>query len=175
MPDSVRQAAKEGVDASVHYPDPQCRELRAALSQAEGVPEDWILCGNGAADLIFGLALAEKPRRALVWAPGFTSTSRPSMRSVSGGLPAPAAGGRLCLPDGGPGGGGAGDGHALFLQSPEPHGSGGFGGVCGGAAGSLPPDRNPLRGGRVFSWNFWIRRSAFPPSLLWELWKTCLC
>ncbi len=71
MPDSVRQAAKEGVDASVHYPDPQCRELRAALSQAEGVPEDWILCGNGAADLIFGLALAEKPRRALVWAPGF--------------------------------------------------------------------------------------------------------
>ena len=71
MPDAVRQAAKEGVDASIHYPDPQCRALRAALSEAEGVPADQILCGNGAADLIFGLALAIKPKKALVWAPGF--------------------------------------------------------------------------------------------------------
>lgn len=71
MPDAVRQAAKEGVDAAVHYPDPQCRALRAALSKAEGVPAEQILCGNGAADLIFGLALAVKPKKALVWAPGF--------------------------------------------------------------------------------------------------------
>ena len=43
----------------------------AALGEAEGVPKDWILCGNGAADLIFRLALAKRPRHALVLAPTF--------------------------------------------------------------------------------------------------------
>ena len=42
-----------------------------ALGEAEGVPKDWILCGNGAADLIFRLALAKRPRHALVLAPTF--------------------------------------------------------------------------------------------------------
>lgn len=81
MPDSVRQAAKEGVDASIHYPDPQCRALRAALAEAEQIPEEQILCGNGAADLIFGLALAVKPKKALVWAPGFNEYEQ-ALRAV---------------------------------------------------------------------------------------------
>ena len=41
------------------------------LAVAEGVPAEWLLCGNGAADLIFRLALAAKPRTALVTAPTF--------------------------------------------------------------------------------------------------------
>ena len=53
------------------YPDPLCRALREKLAAAEGVPAEWLLCGNGAADLIFRLALAEKPRTALVTAPTF--------------------------------------------------------------------------------------------------------
>ena len=53
------------------YPDPLCRELRAKLALHEGVPADHILCGNGAADLIFRLVWAKKPRRALVTAPTF--------------------------------------------------------------------------------------------------------
>lgn len=47
------------------------RALTAALSQTEAVPKAWILCGNGAADLVFRLALAEKPKHALVLAPTF--------------------------------------------------------------------------------------------------------
>ena len=35
MPESVRQAAKDAIDASVCYPDPQCEELKAAI-EAEG-------------------------------------------------------------------------------------------------------------------------------------------
>ena len=53
------------------YPDPLCRTLRAALSRAEGVPQEHILCGNGAADLIFRLVWAAKPHKALVTAPTF--------------------------------------------------------------------------------------------------------
>ena len=48
-----------------------CRALREKLAVAEGVPAEWLLCGNGAADLIFRLALAAKPRTALVTAPTF--------------------------------------------------------------------------------------------------------
>ena len=48
-----------------------CRELRAKLALHEGVPAEQILCGNGAADLIFRLVWARKPRRALVTAPTF--------------------------------------------------------------------------------------------------------
>ncbi len=47
------------------------RALRKKLSGTLGVPPQSILCGNGAADLIFRLALAEKPKRALVTAPTF--------------------------------------------------------------------------------------------------------
>lgn len=35
------------------YPDPYCRALRAAIAAAEGVPEEYILCGSGAAELIY--------------------------------------------------------------------------------------------------------------------------
>ncbi|WP_434309105.1 pyridoxal phosphate-dependent aminotransferase [Hominifimenecus sp. rT4P-3] len=71
MPESVRAAAKAGVDLAEHYPDPFCRKLREAISAAEDVRPEEIICGNGAADLIFGLVLAKKPRRALLWSPGF--------------------------------------------------------------------------------------------------------
>lgn len=71
LPTGVAAAITNALPTADRYPDPLCRELRAALAGAEGVPADWILCGNGAADLIFRLALAVRPRRALLPAPTF--------------------------------------------------------------------------------------------------------
>lgn len=71
LPAGVEAAITNALPTADRYPDPLCRELRAALAGAEGVPADWILCGNGAADLIFRLALAVRPRRALLPAPTF--------------------------------------------------------------------------------------------------------
>ncbi len=71
MPEGVRQAAKEAVDASVSYPDSQCEELTYAIAKKEGVPPEWIFCGNGAADVIFSFMLAQKPERALLPVPSF--------------------------------------------------------------------------------------------------------
>ena len=34
------------------YPDPMYRELRCALSRKLELPEEWILCGTGASELI---------------------------------------------------------------------------------------------------------------------------
>ena len=58
LPEGVAQAIREALAEADRYPDPLCRTLRAALSRAEGVPPEQILCGNGAADLIFRLVWA---------------------------------------------------------------------------------------------------------------------
>jgi threonine-phosphate decarboxylase len=71
IPESVVKAAAEGAALCAAYPDTQCRELKAALAAHEGIPAENIVCGNGAADLIFALALALRPKRALLIAPGF--------------------------------------------------------------------------------------------------------
>lgn len=72
LPDGVREAAAAALTRSERYPDPLCRALRRAIGQAEGVDENWCLCGNGAADLIYRAALAIRPRRAVVTAPAFS-------------------------------------------------------------------------------------------------------
>ncbi|WP_455500535.1 threonine-phosphate decarboxylase CobD [Gemmiger sp.] len=71
LPAGVAAAVTAALSTADRYPDPLCRELCAALAEAEGVPAEQILCGNGAADLIFRLVLALRPRQALLPAPTF--------------------------------------------------------------------------------------------------------
>lgn len=71
LPEGVRQAVIDSLSTADQYPDPLCRRLRAAIGAFEGVDPSHILCGNGAAELIFRLVLAVKPKRALVPAPTF--------------------------------------------------------------------------------------------------------
>lgn len=71
VPEGVREALRSAAGRVDRYPDPLCRELRRALSRQEGVPEGDILCGSGAAALIFRAAQALQPKRALVTAPTF--------------------------------------------------------------------------------------------------------
>lgn len=72
MPLQVEKAAIEGVRQSARYPDPHCRQLVYHIGQAERIATEYILCGNGAADIIFRLVLALKPQKALVTAPTFS-------------------------------------------------------------------------------------------------------
>lgn len=72
MPEGVRDAALRAVAGGIHYPDPRCRELVAALAVHEGIPSSGILCGNGAADLIYRFAYALRPQKALLCAPTFS-------------------------------------------------------------------------------------------------------
>jgi len=76
MPNTVREALIFHFDTYTRYPDSQCRELRSAISRHENVPEDYILCGNGAADLIYRLCYALRPCKALVLAPTFSEYER---------------------------------------------------------------------------------------------------
>lgn len=71
-PERVRQAAADSLRHMDRYPDPCCRELAQAIARHEGVPEGYVLCGGGAAELIFSYCAALRPRRALELAPTFS-------------------------------------------------------------------------------------------------------
>lgn len=71
LPQGIIDAVRMSVPQADRYPDPHCRNLRERLAEHEQLPADWIMCGNGAADLIYRLVLAERPQRALVLAPTF--------------------------------------------------------------------------------------------------------
>ncbi|MBS4960323.1 MAG: threonine-phosphate decarboxylase [Clostridiales bacterium] len=71
LPEGVKKAVISALDHAQKYPDPLCRRLTKAISVAESVPEEWILCGNGAADLIFCLCHGFQPQNGLVFVPTF--------------------------------------------------------------------------------------------------------
>ena len=71
LPEGVAKAITAALATADRYPDPLCRALRAKLAVHEKMPMEHILCGNGAADLIFRLVWAAKPRTALLPAPTF--------------------------------------------------------------------------------------------------------
>lgn len=76
LPEGVSAAAAAAIGDAGRYPDPLCRALRKKLSAVHGVPMEQIVCGNGAADLIWRLAAALRPKQAAVPAPGFAEYER---------------------------------------------------------------------------------------------------
>ncbi len=71
MPQSVKKAACDGVEAAVSYPDISCRDLKKKLSEKIQMPKEYLIFGNGAAEVIFSVVHALKPAKTLVTAPGF--------------------------------------------------------------------------------------------------------
>ena len=71
-PHSVRHAVMRSAGVLERYPDVKCRDLRRKLSDLLHLPAHWITCGNGAAELIYTVALARRPKKALVICPGFS-------------------------------------------------------------------------------------------------------
>lgn len=67
----IVEAAKESVMDMGHYPDVECRRLRKAISGMEKVDANDIICGNGAAEIIFNIVAALKPEKVLFLAPTF--------------------------------------------------------------------------------------------------------
>ena len=81
LPESARDAARRVLCESARYPDSFCRALREAIAKEYRVPVEWIFCGNGAADIIYRIAYAARPRRALLLAPCFAEYERTLRRA----------------------------------------------------------------------------------------------
>ena len=75
-PDGVLQAISENLGTIHRYPDPGCTALLRALAEHEKVPQEQILCGNGAAELIFSYCEALRAKTAMELAPTFSEYSR---------------------------------------------------------------------------------------------------
>lgn len=72
MPQGVKNVLAEHIDEYSRYPDINCTKLKKAISAHENVSVDCIVCGNGAADLIYRIVRSLKPKTALVPAPTFS-------------------------------------------------------------------------------------------------------
>ncbi len=71
-PEAVRQAVRDSLEQMDRYPDPYCRRLVQAISRFEGVAAERILCGNGAAELIYSYCEAANIRLGVELAPTFS-------------------------------------------------------------------------------------------------------
>ncbi|MFV0467077.1 MAG: pyridoxal phosphate-dependent aminotransferase [Lachnospiraceae bacterium] len=71
LPEGVKRAVIECVNHIAEYPDISCRKLTEKLAAAEQIPPSYILCGNGAAELLFLLTHSVRPKEAVLPAPAF--------------------------------------------------------------------------------------------------------
>lgn len=71
IPQAIIDELQKEILSIAHYPDPFCRKLTSKLSEYHNLNSDFILCGNGAADLIYRFVFAIKPKKALLLAPTF--------------------------------------------------------------------------------------------------------
>ena len=71
-PPEVMRAVAESASRLAAYPDPYCGALREKLAAVHGVQPEDVVCGNGAAELIFQFAAALRPKIALLPVPSFS-------------------------------------------------------------------------------------------------------
>jgi threonine-phosphate decarboxylase len=76
MPEPVVETLRDNISSWSAYPDPDCENLRKSLSEKLRCPMEKIVCGNGAADLIYHLVRVLAPQKALIPAPAFSEYAR---------------------------------------------------------------------------------------------------
>lgn len=72
MPNEAKLALAACAESCIHYPDPDCTHLTERLAAVSSIPKERIVCGNGAADLIYRIVYGFHPHRAVVCEPCFS-------------------------------------------------------------------------------------------------------
>lgn len=70
-PESIKEAVRGSLEHLGDYPQVGYVPLKEALGEYEDMDPENIICGNGAAELIFSLCQAVRPKRALIPIPTF--------------------------------------------------------------------------------------------------------
>ncbi|MBR6399804.1 MAG: aminotransferase class I/II-fold pyridoxal phosphate-dependent enzyme [Firmicutes bacterium] len=76
LPDSVKRAIAQNVDAATGYPDVEYRALRGAIAQYTGAKAEHITAGNGSTELITGFIKAVMPKKAIIAEPAYSEYLR---------------------------------------------------------------------------------------------------
>jgi threonine-phosphate decarboxylase len=76
LPKGVAQILKNEWLKNQCYPDPNCLALRTQLAQEWGDDPGFVICGNGASELIYAVVRAVMPHTGIVTAPAFSEYER---------------------------------------------------------------------------------------------------
>lgn len=71
IPVHIKEAMIQAISGTIHYPDPECSDLKEAIARNDGLEKEWIACGNGGADMLYRLAFGLKPGKVLLPVPAF--------------------------------------------------------------------------------------------------------
>jgi len=82
MPTTVTEAIVRAIPDCAVYPDNFSTKLRLKIAEYEGINPDWIICGNGASDIILRLPRAVMAKKVMVTAPTFSDYEK---AALSGG------------------------------------------------------------------------------------------
>ena len=74
--EEVLLAMEESLKHAGEYPDSKSRKLRSALAEHLQVPQEFLIFGNGAAELIFLVIHSLRPKKALLTIPSFAEYHR---------------------------------------------------------------------------------------------------
>ena len=79
LPHAAVAAIESHIGDIIHYPDPEARELKAALAAHYETPADTLVLGNGAAELFYLFFEAVRPKRVLLPVPSFSEYERAAL------------------------------------------------------------------------------------------------
>lgn len=71
IPESVERALEEAVSVCGRYPDIEARELKGAMGAMLGIPQEYLLFGNGASELLLAVIHGIKPAKTVIPVPSF--------------------------------------------------------------------------------------------------------
>lgn len=70
-PECVKEALHRAARLCGQYPDMEAEKLKKAVSASLGVPEEYLLFGNGASELFMAVVHGIKPKKTVIPAPSF--------------------------------------------------------------------------------------------------------
>lgn len=71
MPESIKRTIIDEMNHALHYPDPISGRLTSAIGKKLNIEPSWVICGNGAADIVYRFVYGLKPKKAVVVHPTF--------------------------------------------------------------------------------------------------------
>lgn len=80
IPAELKELIFSTVNNLEHYPDPGCTELRMDISRYLNVPQESVIVGNGASEIIYLLFETQKPKKVLIPAPSFAEYPKAAER-----------------------------------------------------------------------------------------------
>ncbi len=70
-PEWLRPLISRQIGSLVHYPDPQCTELRNAIAKKFAISSDEVIAGNGSTEILYLLPRVLKTSRAIIPVPSY--------------------------------------------------------------------------------------------------------